>query len=53
MLVWDLSSLTRDWIQAVAVEVQNPNHSATKKFPQQHYFTDKDTGSKNFKELQN
>ena len=25
----DLSSLTRDWTQAMAVKTQNPNHQAT------------------------
>ena len=30
---WDLSSPTRDWTQAIAVNAPNPNHWTAREFP--------------------
>ena len=34
--LWGLSSLTKDWTQAMAVKAWNPNHQATGNFPWPH-----------------
>ena len=36
--LWDLSPLTRDWIQATAVKVPSPNHWTAREFPVKLYF---------------